>query len=73
MTVVSPLADLYVDALARDAGLAEDLASFCKVDKYSVSDSTFLSVYHCWIFMSHEHSSVLIKPLFTLSIVRCTT
>jgi len=35
VTVVCPLAESYVDASARDAGLAAELAALRKVEKYS--------------------------------------
>jgi len=40
VTVVCRLADLYVDASARDAGLAAELVALWKADKYSVLDGT---------------------------------
>jgi len=40
VTVVCSLADSYVDASARDAGSAAELASLRKVEKYSASERT---------------------------------
>jgi len=40
VSVVCTLADSYVDASARDAGSAAELAAFRKIDKYSALEKT---------------------------------
>ena len=49
VTVVCPVvADSYVDASARDAGSAAELAAVRKVDKYSALQRThFFPAYRC--------------------------
>ena len=43
VTVVCPVADSYVDASARDAGLAAELTGLYKVEKYRALEWTGLS------------------------------
>jgi len=60
-TVIYQLADSYVDASARNAGLAAKQAADCKVAKYSVLGLNTLFPTHCGtIFRSHKSCSLFV-------------